>query len=600
MALFASNPPSLIPANQQSAGSVNQTASRLNAGSRAVKDAAAQSMFQSTGGALSSLQDQIDNITRVMRSPIPQPDAYSVADPSGNLIAWIGFNIVDNVVYQGGWFANVYIGGTNASNAPFFANGSQVVIGKNGQVFIEDLGGNTVGWFGVESETALVITAATNASPSVITIAGHGYVDGDTITIAGAVGNTAINGYRIVQNVTLNTFTTTTLAGVAVNGNGVYTGSGTATRYYAGVLTQTIAIGESFANYKLRAFADGSLKIQDATISLSGTGGTIVLDPVSGSITVTDAGGGDQIILQSGTITYQVVDVNGAVILDDSSGTLSPGLWQSFNAGLTSDALSRVMDVYGYTGATAFGPLLSFTQSRGTPTTPTATQSGDALGGVIGWGYDGSGESSYAASMKFVANENHTVTNHGANVIIEVTAAGGATTPVQIGRFSSAGILISQAQDAATVIQAENTDASGTSANAALTASADTAVYSIHAQGSGRVIVRYGITLGGWNEFDVVAGSGLIIGTRASKPIVFGTNNLERMRISGGGNIGIGLAASTYALEVAGDLDISGVYRKGGAAGIAATITTAKLTALGLNGSMTFAGGILTAQTQST
>ena len=36
------------------------------------------------------------------------------------------------------------------------------------------------------------------------------------------------------------------------------------------------------------------------------------------------------------------------------------------------------------------------------------------------------------------------------------------------------------------------------------------------------------------------------------------------------------------------------------AAGLTATITTAKLTALGANGSMTFTNGVLTAQTQAT
>src|SRR5881394_2813601 len=45
---------------------------------------------------------------------------------------------------------------------------------------------------------AQVITVATNASPSVITIAGHGYKVGDVLFIVGATGNTAINGQRKV------------------------------------------------------------------------------------------------------------------------------------------------------------------------------------------------------------------------------------------------------------------------------------------------------------------------------------------------------------------------------------------------------------------
>ncbi len=133
----------MIPASQQSAGSVNQTASRLNAGSRAVQDAAAQSMFQSTGGALSSLQDQIDNIMKVLRGPIPQPDAYSVADPHGNLIAWIGFNVFNNVVYEGGWFEQLYVGGTNPADAFLVASGTSLTI-TDALIILNGPGGATI------------------------------------------------------------------------------------------------------------------------------------------------------------------------------------------------------------------------------------------------------------------------------------------------------------------------------------------------------------------------------------------------------------------------------------------------------------------------
>jgi hypothetical protein len=138
------------------------------------------------------------------------------------------------------------------------ANGTITLDPTNPSITVADAGGNT--W------APQSITGATNASSAVITIVGHGYVDGDTILVAGATGNTAINGYRIVVVLTADTFTMTDMAGVAINGNGVYAGSATATRYYGGGLFQTIAIGESFANYKLRAFADGSLRIENAEI----------------------------------------------------------------------------------------------------------------------------------------------------------------------------------------------------------------------------------------------------------------------------------------------------------------------------------------------
>jgi len=50
-----------------------------------------------------------------------------------------------------------------------------------------------------------------------------------------------------------------------------------------------------------------------------------------------------------------------------------------------------------------------------------------------------------------------------------------------------------------------------------------------------RTLVRYGLTLGGWNEIFCsphASFNGLVIGTVAPKPVVFGTNNVERARFS--------------------------------------------------------------------
>jgi hypothetical protein len=68
----------------------------------------------------------------------------------------------------------------------------------------------------------------------------------------------------------------------------------------------------------------------------------------------------------------------------------------------------------------------------------------------------------------------------------------------------------------------------------------------------------------------------------------------------GGGNVGIGTLSPAYSFDVAGDANCSGVYRRAGVAGVTATITTAKLTTAGANGSLTFSGGILTGFVQAT
>lgn len=62
----------------------------------------------------------------------------------------------------------------------------------------------------------------------------------------------------------------------------------------------------------------------------------------------------------------------------------------------------------------------------------------------------------------------------------------------------------------------------------------------------------------------------------------------------------VNLLPQTGDVEVTGNINTSGIYKKGGVSGISTTITTAKLTPAGANGSMTFSGGILTASTPAT
>ncbi|MEX2225846.1 MAG: hypothetical protein WEB52_05280 [Dehalococcoidia bacterium] len=61
------------------------------------------------------------------------------------------------------------------------------------------------------------VNSASNATPIVVGVTGHGYSNGDSVTITGVLGNTAANGTFVISAVGANTFT---LNGSA--GNGVY------------------------------------------------------------------------------------------------------------------------------------------------------------------------------------------------------------------------------------------------------------------------------------------------------------------------------------------------------------------------------------------
>lgn len=107
---------------------------------------------------------------------------------------------------------------------------------------------------------------------------------------------------------------------------------------------------------------------------------------------------------------------------------------------------------------------------------------------------------------------------------------------------------VSENLDVNTVALVQNPH-TGTSANAVLRAQADVATFSLQAHGSGRTISRFGQTLGSWNELAATAGNGLAIGTVTSTPMIFGTNNLNRMQIAANG-----------AVTIAGNLTVNGTF----------------------------------------
>jgi hypothetical protein len=127
---------------------------------------------------------------------------------------------------------------------------------------------------------------------------------------------------------------------------------------------------------------------------------------------------------------------------------------------------------------------------------------------------------------------------------------------VGIGTMTPGKTLhVFQNSDTGVLALTENPHATGLNAFAGTLAQASTANLFSIAHGSGRTLARYGVTLGGYSELLARDGSGLILGTGANaNPIIFGTGNLERLRISPDGNIGIGTASPSTKLDVAGTL----------------------------------------------
>lgn len=109
---------------------------------------------------------------------------------------------------------------------------------------------------------------------------------------------------------------------------------------------------------------------------------------------------------------------------------------------------------------------------------------------------------------------------------------------------------------------------------------------------------RGALSSGDWTTFNS-KGNGTVTS-------VGGTGTVNGITLTGtvttAGNLTLGGALSNVSLttQVTGILPIANGGTGTSTAGVSATITTAKLTALGADGSMTFTNGLLTAQTPAT
>lgn len=158
----------------------------------------------------------------------------------------------------------------------------------------------------------------------------------------------------------------------------------------------------------------------------------------------------------------------------------------------------------------------------------------------------------------------------GSNQVVQQTSVGGAFT---VGQLSSSALsdvsnlvttntvqtigpsaaktfadnlTVLSNQDAGTVMTVQNSN-NTTAAVAQSNITNNLGAFARICHAGARTVARYGITLGGWAEVFVAAAiNGLVMGTQGATPVVIGTNNVERMRIDGSGNVTV-QSPSQYA-----------------------------------------------------
>lgn len=169
-----------------------------------------------------------------------------------------------------------------------------------------------------QSSKFRTITAATNASPSVLTVGGTPPANGDRLTISGAVGNTAINGRYEVTGLSGNTFTLLNIVSrAAIAGNGTFSGTcymwNLTTNQYLSHIDSAAIISTS-GNLGSKTFTLGVFSFAVITFSAVTSGKTcaavIIYDSTPSTdatrplIGIDDAATGLPVLTNGGDVTY--------------------------------------------------------------------------------------------------------------------------------------------------------------------------------------------------------------------------------------------------------------------------------------------------------
>ena len=320
---------------------------------------------------------------------IGQNGAVEVLDPFGNDAAWIGtkpdtlpvtgavasptaplirLTVTAHTYSTGDTPTFVEVGGVPNATGIF----AVTVIDANTVDLQNSVFAGTYTSGGTGTRILHISGAANNGSGliRIQTAVAHTYATGDEVNVVAVGGVPAADGQWVITFVDSTHYD---LQGSTFSG--AYTSGGTCLRYFAGALMQTIAIGPSFPSYRLRAFADGSLKISNAVITLTQGSDVITLDPSGPYVRSTDG-------------TYQAQITGGTISIISVAGT-NPQMDLTQNElVMYNTSGTAVVDMKTNTGTTEAGSLNLRNATNAVTIDPSQTVAINVVSGEISTGGD--------------------------------------------------------------------------------------------------------------------------------------------------------------------------------------------------------------------